>query len=165
MTKKGISPLIAVVLIVGFTIILAVIIVNFILNVAEEQTESTECEADATKECMDFVSEGSFEASFSEVNLGDPDPDTITIFNFAGATADFIISYLDEDGNTMHTATISGIGTGQSGYDTCDAGDCDHANGISAANILPSISWDQDGDQTTDCTVTCTDSLKKITVA
>lgn len=51
MKKRGVSPLIAVVLIVGFVIILAMIIIHFVRDLADEQTKSIDCERKANHKC------------------------------------------------------------------------------------------------------------------
>ena len=54
MDKRGISPLIATVLIVGFTIILAVIVVNFVLNTTQNQIENQEEQLDTLDPEVNF---------------------------------------------------------------------------------------------------------------
>ena len=64
--KKGISPLIATVLIIGFTIVLAVLVITWISGTVEETTETTDCMTEAQQVCLDSV--GSLKLSGSATN-------------------------------------------------------------------------------------------------
>lgn len=54
--KKGISPLIATVLIIGFTIVLAVLVITWISGTVEDVTDDTDCMTEAQQVCLDSVS-------------------------------------------------------------------------------------------------------------
>jgi len=51
--KKGISPLIATVLIIGFTIVVAVLVITWINSLVGDQTDNQACTADALGQCTD----------------------------------------------------------------------------------------------------------------
>ena len=55
MSKKGISPLIATVLIIGFTIVLAVLVITWISGTVNDQTSSTDCQVNLQNKCLDSV--------------------------------------------------------------------------------------------------------------
>jgi len=55
MNKKGISPLIATVLIIGFTIVLAVLVITWISGTVNDQTESTDCMVGLQNQCLQSV--------------------------------------------------------------------------------------------------------------
>lgn len=55
MDKRGISPLIATVLIIGFTIVLAVLVITWISGTVNEQTEDTDCMVEAENVCLDAI--------------------------------------------------------------------------------------------------------------
>lgn len=81
MSKRGISPLIATVLLIGFTIVLAVLVVTWISGVVNTQTEGTTFAIDAQNKCLDSI--GDIEASFSGSG-----PYTISVFNNGDVTFD-----------------------------------------------------------------------------
>lgn len=53
--KKGISPLIATVLIIGFTIALAVLIISWIMGIFDDKQCDIDCNIAANDMCLDFV--------------------------------------------------------------------------------------------------------------
>jgi flagellin-like protein len=53
--KKGISPLIATVLIIGFTIVIAVLVITWINNLVTDETDNVACESDALSKCINNV--------------------------------------------------------------------------------------------------------------
>lgn len=55
--KKGISPLIATVLIVGFTIVLAVLVITWISGTVNDTTSNADCNADASNICLSIVND------------------------------------------------------------------------------------------------------------
>lgn len=55
MDKKGISPLIATVLIIGFTIVLAVLVITWISGTVNNQTDSTDCMVGLQTQCLNSV--------------------------------------------------------------------------------------------------------------
>ena len=57
MEKKGISPLIATVLLIGFTIVLAAVVMRWGGEFVRETTEETTCIAEAATACIDLRSE------------------------------------------------------------------------------------------------------------
>jgi len=55
MNKKGISPLIATVLIIGFTIVAAVLVITWINSLVGGQTDTQACKSDALTKCTDLT--------------------------------------------------------------------------------------------------------------
>lgn len=71
MDKKGISPLIAVVLLVGVTMVVSVLVYNFVNKTIEDQKESTETETNLALICSQEVNleHDHFEICGNEDNL------------------------------------------------------------------------------------------------
>ena len=61
--KKGISPLIATVLIIGFTIVVAVLVITWINSLVGDNTDQQACTADALTKCTDAARFLSFSAA------------------------------------------------------------------------------------------------------
>ena len=91
--KKGISPLISTILIVGFTIVLAVLVINFVQNIFENKMVSTGCESAGYDICM---SSTNFEITAINKSQGTE----VTIGNMNSNDMDFIINFYNEDGTT-----------------------------------------------------------------
>jgi flagellin-like protein len=88
--KKGISPLIATVLIIGFTIVLAVLVITWISGTVEDTTTETDCMADAQKICLDSIGViqlSEYGANLIVVNEGADVIDSITIVQYDGTGA------------------------------------------------------------------------------
>jgi len=64
LNKKGISPLIATVLIIGFTIIIAVLVINWINNLVGDQATIVDCTTEAMKKCNTAYSDLEFSAVY-----------------------------------------------------------------------------------------------------
>jgi flagellin-like protein len=60
--KKGISPLIATVLIIGFTIVVAVLVITWISSLTDDTQTQQACTADALNSCTDAIRFLSFSA-------------------------------------------------------------------------------------------------------
>ena len=150
--KKGISPLIATVLIIGFTILLAVLIVNFILNVTETQTTQTQCEAQANNQCIKFAGE---KFTISNINVATADQASATITNLAsvtqGSTVTFLVSALDSTGDTLATTTSSALTIGTSTPVALTWATGTTATSIRAFPIVDTVS------NGVSCTASCTD--------
>ncbi|MFH1377019.1 MAG: archaellin/type IV pilin N-terminal domain-containing protein, partial [Candidatus Woesearchaeota archaeon] len=52
--KRGISPLIATVLIIGFTIVLAVLVIAWLSGVFEGELDTEQCSVEGQKFCSDL---------------------------------------------------------------------------------------------------------------
>lgn len=156
--KRGISPLIATVLIVGFTIILAVIVVNFVLNTTENQTQTQSCQADAQQKCLGFVG--------SAVQAG-VDNSTITnvsvaVTNLGSSDASFIVSPLDDFDATVTGLSPTTIGPISVGGTASASGDFgfewdDSADEIRRFRITALVDGTSD-DGSVSCSATCADS-------
>ena len=92
--KKGISPLISTILIVGFTIVLAVLVINFVQNIFENKMVSTGCESAGYDICM---SSTNFEITAINKSQGTE----VTIGNMNSNDMNFIVNFYNEDGTTI----------------------------------------------------------------
>ena len=105
MNKKGISPLIATVLIIGFTIVLAVLVITWISGTVTDQTESTDCMVEVESACLNSVGDISLEGvdagavTFTVANEGGENFDTT-------ATSDGLIIIADSTGVTIETIAL-----------------------------------------------------------
>lgn len=118
--KKGISPLIATVLIIGFTIVAAILVITWINSLIGEQTDDQACKADALEGCI--YSQGVFE--FNEI--GDAASVEASITNGGSEDARFEAIFLNTTGDSIcgandNSMNISGFSTTIS--TVCDDGD------------------------------------------
>ena len=131
MNKKGISPLIATVLIIGFTIVLAVLVITWISGTVNEQTESTDCMVEVENVCLGAVGKimGTYNytnGATSLTNEGDEDY-TLQLIGFESATG--ISDTVQPEAITPY-ATITPTYTAFSGNDmlkvipVVDNGEC-----------------------------------------
>jgi len=109
MNKRGITPLIATVLLIGLTVIVALIVYVFVTNLAEDQVEDTENEADISLLCAREVDlETEFCGTGAELivtlkNRGEVDFSNLNIFvDVLGETESFsnlgtLTSYVQEE--------------------------------------------------------------------
>lgn len=94
MEKKGISPLIATVLLIGFTIVLAAVVIRWGGDFINETTETTTCESDLATICATQLNVEIIEASVARGikvrNNADYDIDyfTVVINDASGSTID-----------------------------------------------------------------------------
>ncbi|MEK6862082.1 MAG: archaellin/type IV pilin N-terminal domain-containing protein [Nanoarchaeota archaeon] len=99
MNKKGISPLIATVLLVGFTIVLAVVVVNWARNLTEGITSDVSCETEANSLCRNMPT---IPVVLSNVN---PNNRTrIVISNIFDKDLDFLLIMRDSQDNVLESA-------------------------------------------------------------
>ena len=96
MNKKGISPLIATVLIIGFTIVLAVLVITWISGTVNEQTESTDCMIEVENVCLGAIGKISGTAEWNTV------------------TSVYDLSLTNEGGDTYGMRAVSVLGDGSS---------------------------------------------------
>ncbi len=105
MDKRGISPLIATVLIIGFTIVLAVLVITWISGTVNEQTEDTDCMVEAENVCLDAIGtiDGTWEGTTGAWALTSTGAESFTMllvgYNNTGAT------------NPVVPATLTGYGS------------------------------------------------------
>ena len=66
LNKKGISPLIATVLIIGFTIVIAVLVISFINNIVGNQKDRVDCTNEALSKCYNANSDITYSAKYGE---------------------------------------------------------------------------------------------------
>ncbi len=89
MNKKGISPLIATVLIIGFTI-------NWINDLVGGQTDLQQCQTDAGNKCTDYINL----IEYSATETGGATT-AAKVFNLAAENPSVAISFLDASGNSL----------------------------------------------------------------
>lgn len=78
--KKGISPLIATVLLIGFTIVLAVIVLQWGSSFFQKTTTETGCDVDLNMQCTDYLT--NLEITKAEENIAGTEID-VTVYNKA----------------------------------------------------------------------------------
>jgi len=107
--KKGISPLIATVLIIGFTIVLAVLVITWISGTVTTQTENTDCLADANSKCLDLVGSA---IDVSDVWTGPTTSGvvTLTVRNEKSTPFNFDVIWLDASGNSVEQDLDQSVG-------------------------------------------------------
>ena len=98
MDKKGISPLIATVLLIGFTIVLAAVVIRWGGDFITGTTESTTCEADIASACATQVD--------FEVVSADALGITVTIKNNADYDLDSFTVVTNRNGETVATDIV-----------------------------------------------------------
>ncbi|MBT6995066.1 hypothetical protein HN865_02745 [Candidatus Woesearchaeota archaeon] len=91
--KKGISPLIATVLIIGFTIVLAVLVITWISGTVEDITADTDCMTEAQQVCLDSV---------NDLDLRGVAPGPLVLVNNGGSVlGEMVIVQYDSAGSTI----------------------------------------------------------------
>jgi len=113
-SKKGISPLIATVLIIGFTIVLAVLVITWISGTVDDTTTNTDCMADANNKCLAVV--GDLTATATRTSAG---VHTLTLTNNGGEDIDSLqVVWYQASGASGHpsTGTIAGYNNDVVGF-------------------------------------------------
>lgn len=91
--KKGISPLIATVLIIGFTIVAAILVITWINTLVGDKTDAEACRSEALDACIS--TSGVFEFSTSGVAGTDL---VATVSNGGGTASNFTVLFMNESG-------------------------------------------------------------------
>ncbi len=120
LNKKGISPLIATVLIIGFTIIIAVLVITWVNNLVGDQTDVQQCQAEAGAKCSDYYNLLTFAAQYSDEEPGDAELEVLAkVTNAAQDNPEVVVTYLYSNDISAGTATISSYtdGIGSDFYD------------------------------------------------
>jgi flagellin-like protein len=105
--KKAISPLIATVLIIGFTIVLAGITITFITNVFDTNLCSEGCKNEGSSVCFsatNFDVAATYNASATKT--------TVSIVNGNSAVMDFAVVFYDAAGASLNITESTGPITG-----------------------------------------------------
>ena len=97
--KKGISPLIATVLIIGFTIVLAVLVITWISSTVDDQQDQTDCMVDANNMCLNFIGD----LSASATNTSDVDYSVTLTNSGAEDISSATVVWYNDDGSTEGT--------------------------------------------------------------
>ncbi len=137
--KKGISPLIATVLIIGFTIVLAVLVITWISGTVEEQTDQTDCQVEAENLCLDVI--GDITISYSD------DTNPIALNNLGSTVIENNqVLQLDSNGqtiaNTLETVGLDPFGTNETAANL--------NSGTETIRVIPVMT--SDGGCTAECT-------------
>src|SRR3989344_9629927 len=112
MEKRGISPLIATVLLIGFTIALAVIVTNWGLNYVKGTTERTSQQTEQALSCINNL-------DFEIVDVSCED-NTISVDNKGANSIESLTIRLHAEGDIIPT-TVEGIPAfGVKSYDVAD---------------------------------------------
>ena len=116
LNKKGISPLIATVLIIGFTIIIAVLVITWVNNLVGDQTDVQQCQAEAGAKCSDYYNLLTFAAQYSDEEPDDAELEVLAkVTNAAADDPEIVITFMYEDGTLVGTQTVNtytdGIGS------------------------------------------------------
>ncbi|MCD4759713.1 hypothetical protein K8R33_02405 [archaeon] len=112
MNKRGISPLIATVLIIGFTIVLAVLVITWISGTVEDVTDDTDVLVDLNNKCLDLVGKVDVDASYD----GGTTDTTVKVTNKCGQDFGFMVLWLDSSGAIDATATDNVPSIGAYGF-------------------------------------------------
>jgi len=124
--KKGISPLIATVLIIGFTIVVAVLVITWINNLVGSQTDEQGCTADALSVCTDATRFLSFEATADDksndinIKASNSGPNEYTVrailLDDSGSVVTDGNVLLDSDADATNGEVVSGYSDGLHTY-------------------------------------------------
>ncbi len=115
MDKRGISPLIATILLIGFTVVLSILVVTWVSNVVEDQTEGTTTNVEAQNQCLDSI--GDLSATF-ESTMGIY-PYTIRIINDGNVNFDFIqVIWRITSSTNTETTTVNNLSQFSTGTST-----------------------------------------------
>ena len=104
MNKKGISPLIATVLIIGFTILASILVIYWINDLIDGQTDIQQCKSDAASQCTDYVNLMQYSAAQVDTTYpldGIADNISIKINHLAADDPNMVMVFLDASGNTV----------------------------------------------------------------
>ena len=138
MNKRGISPLIATVLIIGFTIVLAVLVITWISGTVEDATDDTDCMVEAENKCL---------ASVGDISLSGIAGSALTITN-DGSTVFSQIHAVDLDADGATIGTVYEVSGGLGAYDTDNAHPIDGF--AESVRVIPTVVGD-DGACSTEC--------------
>ena len=106
MSKRGISPLIATVLLIGFTVILAILVITWVTGVVENTTEETSSSVDAQHKCLNSI--GDLVARFTDT-AGFP-PYKIDIINEGSTDYETVqIMWSDSGSTNAYTSSITAL--------------------------------------------------------
>ncbi len=138
--KRGISPLIATVLIIGFTVILAFIIITWINSNVSDLTCEQSCNADGGNACQGTITdlEITYQPYGYDGNLSTPDDENLQVVNLGDTAYDFVVVFTDSSGATMGEP-ITGLDV--EAYGTFNLEDANNATYESPTNVrvIPTV--------------------------
>ena len=153
--KRGISPLIATVLLVGFTIVLAVVVINFVFYTTGGQTQRQSCDADAQQKCLGFVGES---IGIGVTTGATPD---IQVTNLGSEQADFIVTLKGSSGQTIGTpARLIALPIAASATTSGNFSGTNTTGLVTSISVIPITAGISDDGLLT-CSATCSGSAKE----
>jgi len=172
--KKGISPLIATVLLIGFTIVLAALVIRWGSELFSSQIKTQTCDNEATIECTSDVNIGISTAIYDAVPSGGRTEElTIALLSNGKKTIDkgFIVRIHQKNGEVRalsSTDTLTAFGTQTLNVNTAALSPTFDITQIQTCgtaycgvSIIPKISHTTNKGDT--CEVTCGQSEKRST--
>jgi flagellin-like protein len=127
MNKKGMSSLIATVLIIGFTIVLAVLVINFVQNIFEDRMDATGCDAAGYNICLSATNYD-IVATYNVT----ADETTTNIINMNSQAMDFAVIFYGAAGQSLSVNSSVGIVAGYTAIDVIYEGNA------TTVKIIPS---------------------------
>ncbi|MFH1839728.1 MAG: archaellin/type IV pilin N-terminal domain-containing protein [Nanoarchaeota archaeon] len=155
-SKKGISPLIATVLLIGFTIVLAALVMRWGGQFFRQQTDVVGCESEGQIQCTSGVD------LVIENVLGGVDQTTISVLNNGNydiGEVQYVV--LDNSGVTINsTRDITGIGS-LNGDTVVINTDVNTTTTIGKVKVIPILNYEMKDGSTT-CVVYCSETTKTV---
>jgi flagellin-like protein len=161
LNKKGISPLIATVLIIGFTIIIAVLVITWINNLVGDQTDVQQCQADAGAMCTDYYNLVEFSAYQDGTTPGTATSLVTKVTSLADEHPDVVIMFLDANGDSLATPVTVSDGNDPTDYQNGEAIDTytdTWFSDVVSVRFLVKATTEYKG---TDCVVPCGEGTEK----
>ncbi len=127
--KRGISPLIATVIIIGLTIVLAALVVTFGTNLVKKTTEDTETQASLATACSNValnlklkasVADGSVQVSVDNSGTKKLEGFIFRVYNVGETTVDSFDTSIDADQLKITTTTPNDYTISANGIKTFD---------------------------------------------
>lgn len=152
MNKRGISPLIAMVLIIGFTVVLTVVVVNWARSITGDLTGQVGCETAATSLCRNMPD---IPISVSEAVIP-PTLMKVTMSNVYSKNLEFLLTVRDPQGAILDS-TLKEVSGNSIDYHLFSSGTYVSGNSLEYSIILKHT------EEETECKITCNEG--ELTVA
>jgi flagellin-like protein len=146
--KRGISPLIATVLIIGFTVILAFIIITWINSNVDDLTCDQSCNADGGSLCQGTITDLDVEFIWTDTNE-DTIKDTsgideyiVRVTNLGDTVYDYVVTFSNSAGSTINVTEDDLAGTEVAGYSTSDytiSGEDWSVESTASVRVIPTV--------------------------
>ena len=152
--------MIATVLIIGFTIVIAVLVINWVNNLVGDQTDVQQCQAEAGAMCTDYYNLVEFSTYQEGTVPGTPTSLVTKVTSLADEHPDVVMMFLDVNGDSILTPVTVSDGT-PSDYTNGEAIDT-YSAGVFAdvvtVRFLVKATTEYKG---TDCVVPCGEGTEK----